>query len=273
MTPPFYRSGVPLFRHTAAAMRLDQAIASSDLGISRREAKRLLDDARVAIESKIVSSASRMIAPGTAVAILTDVPDLPLIDLRRDLVVIDKPSGLPSQPTRERDRISAVEVLAGQLKRSGESPDLYVVHRIDSGTSGVLVFGRTRSGAALLSRLFAAHEMEKVYLAKVAGLLDRERVLDEPIEREGERRFRTAESGRMAETRVIPLRADARTTLVEIRISTGRTHQIRVHLASAGFPIAGDRKYGGPNAPRLLLHAWKLSHPDLGSWIAEPPFD
>lgn len=262
---------MPVFRHSGPPMRLDLAIAQSPLGISRREAKRLLDDARIAVDARIVGAASREIATGAAVSILTGLPDIPLIDLRRDLVVIDKPAGIPSQPTRERDRISAEEILGGQLKRSGEKPDLFVVHRIDSGTSGVLVFARTRGSAAHLSALFAAHTMEKSYLAIVSGRVDEQRLLDAPIARAGATRFETSEGGRPAETRLIPLRSIDDSTLVEIRITTGRSHQIRVHVSGAGFPISGDLKYGGKAARRLMLHAWKLAHPSLGVWTADPP--
>jgi 23S rRNA pseudouridine1911/1915/1917 synthase len=262
---------MPVFRHIGPTTRLDLAIAQSPLGISRREAKRLLDDARVAVDARIVGAASREVATGAAISILTGVPEIPLIDLTSEIVAIDKPSGLPAQPTRERDRISAVEILGSQLKRSGEKPDLFVVHRIDSGTSGVLLFARNRTAAARLSALFAAHEMEKVYLALVAGQIEEEMLLGDPIARTGASRFEASEAGKFAETFLNPLRTSSGSTLVEIRISTGRTHQIRVHLSSAGFPIAGDLKYGGAAAPRLMLHAWKLAHPSAGSWTADPP--
>jgi 23S rRNA pseudouridine1911/1915/1917 synthase len=262
---------MPIFRHAGPATRLDLAIAQSPLGISRREAKRLLDDARVAVDARIVGAASREVPTGAAISILTGVPEIPLIDLTSEIVAIDKPSGLPAQPTRERDRISAVEILGSQLKRSGEKPDLFVVHRIDSGTSGVLLFARNRVAAARLSALFAAHEMEKVYLALVAGQIEEEMLLGDPIARTGASRFEASEAGKFAETFLNPLRTSSGSTLVEIRISTGRTHQIRVHLSSAGFPIAGDLKYGGATAPRLMLHAWKLGHPSIGSWTADPP--
>src|SRR5690606_25146640 len=134
-----------------------------------------------------------------------------------------------------------------------------------------LLFARNRAAAARLSALFAAHEMEKVYLALVTGKIEEELLLGDPIARTGAVWFEASEQGRFAETFLRPLRSSGGSTLVEIRISTGRTHQIRVHLSSAGVPIAGDRKYGGVAAPRLMLHAWKLAHPSIGSWTADPP--
>ncbi|MFN2240236.1 MAG: pseudouridine synthase, partial [Thermoanaerobaculia bacterium] len=107
--------------------------------------------------------------------------------------------------------------------------------------------------------------------ALVKGQIEEELLLGDPIARAGAVRFEASEQGRFAETFLRPLHTSGGSTLVEIRISTGRTHQIRVHLSSAGFPIVGDLKYGGVAAPRMMLHAWKLAHPSVGAWTAEPP--
>ena len=258
-----------IFIHRGPSMRLDLALAASSLALSRREAKRLLGDSRIAVAGRVTGMASRLVKEGERVAVLSGIADISVLELTPDRIVIDKPSGLASQLPREEGPLSVPEVLSAQLRRAKERDEIRVVHRLDTGASGVLVLARNQGEAVRLSRLFAAHEMEKVYLALVAGRVEAEQILDAPIDREGSDRMRTSAEGREAETRIVP--GDDATTLLEVRISTGRTHQIRVHLSSAGFPIVGDRKYGGPPAARLMLHAWKLSHPEAGSWSARPP--
>ena len=155
-------------------------------------------------------------------------------------MAINKPPGMPTQPARDRATRSAEELLRAKYR------EIYLVHRIDTPTSGVVVFARTRKAAAELSELFATGAIRKTYLAIVGGAIE-PMTIDTPID------------GKEAVTIVRP-----RDGIVECEIKTGRTHQIRIHLASAGHPLLGDRRYGGPPAPRLMLHAWKLEHATLG---------
>lgn len=159
---------------------------------------------------------------------------------------MDKPVGMPVQPPQDRKTRSLEELLRVQYR------EIYLVHRIDTPTSGVVVFARNRQAAAWLSELFATRAIRKVYLAVIDGTIPEETTIDTPIE------------GREAVTIVRPVRD----SLVEAEILTGRTHQIRIHLASIGHPVLGDRRYGGPSAPRLMLHAWKLEHASLGTLTA-----
>ncbi len=249
-----------VFHHNGTPARLDAAIAAAAPEISRREAKRLIDDARAVVNGAVVGAASREVRAGDRVTVLAGVPDLPLLELDAVRAVIDKPAGLAAQLAQRAGLLSALEVLAAQLKRAGEPNALWVVHRLDTGTSGVLCYARTRVEAARLSAFFAQNAFEKRYVAIVAGIIDRELVLEAPIR------------GREAATTVRPMATAGATTRVEIEIATGRTHQIRVHLAAAGHPVLGDVRYGGPPAARLMLHAWKLAHPDVGAWEAPIPF-
>ncbi|HEX7191523.1 MAG TPA: RNA pseudouridine synthase [Thermoanaerobaculia bacterium] len=164
-------------------------------------------------------------------------------------MAINKPAGMPTQPPRDRATRSAEELLRAKYR------EIYLVHRIDTPTSGVVLFARTRQAAAELSNLFASGEMKKTYLAIVAGAIH-PMTIDTPID------------GKEAVTIVRPCDG-----FVECEIETGRTHQIRIHLSSIGQPIAGDRRYGGPPAPRLMLHAWKLEHASLGVLEAPIPID
>jgi RluA family pseudouridine synthase len=230
-------------------MRLDQAISARFPQLSRRKARELIAARRVLVNEHPVKIASREVSPEDRIAIVEDAPELMILRETPDWIAVDKPSGMPTQPARDRKTRSLEELLRLQYR------EIYLVHRIDTPTSGVIVFARTRESAAHLSELFASRAIGKTYLAVIDGTIDSELTIDSPID------------GREAITIVRPVRG----SLVEAQILTGRTHQIRIHLASIGHPVAGDRRYAGPPAPRLMLHAWKLSHPDLGELIAPPP--
>jgi 23S rRNA pseudouridine1911/1915/1917 synthase len=241
-------------------VRLDQAIAFRFPDVSRRKARELLSAHRVLVNERPVSVASREVGAEDRIVIVDELPPLTVLRQTDDWIAIDKPSGIPVQPARDRLRRSVEEMLRVQLKQSGVSPSLYVVHRLDTGTSGVVVFARTQAAAADLSRAFADREMRKLYVALVEGTVERGMVLDSPID------------GRDAATTVRPLRRTELGTLVEAEIHTGRTHQIRIHLSRAGHAVAGDRRYGATvNMSRLMLHAWKLEHPSIGMLEAPLP--
>jgi 23S rRNA pseudouridine1911/1915/1917 synthase len=237
-------------------MRLDQALAAHS-NISRRKARELIATGRVTVNQRPVRVASREVGGGEELAVVEALPSMPLLASGDDWLAVDKPAGMPSQPARDRGTTSLEEMLRVEHR------SIYLVHRLDTPTSGVMLFARTAAAAARLSRLFAEGEVRKVYLAAVdpplapgeAAPLD-PITIDEPID------------GKEALTIATPLPSG----LLEVEIKTGRTHQIRRHLAAIGHPVAGDRRYGGASAPRLMLHAWKLSHPSLGTIVAPPPF-
>lgn len=230
-------------------MRLDQAIAARFPQISRRQARLLLSERRVLVNDRPVSVASREVSDTDQIVVVEAPAELSILAGSDEWIVVDKPPGLPTQPVRGRSEVSLEELLRLKYR------SVYLVHRIDRETSGVVIFARTAPAAARLSRFFASGEMRKLYLARVALPLDREITIDSPID------------GRTALTIVRPWKA----TIVEAEIKTGRTHQIRIHLASLGMPVDGDRKYGGRAAERLMLHAWKLDHPEVGAFEAPVP--
>ena len=197
------------------------------------------------------------------------------------VIVFDKPSGLAVQGGGGVGR-SLDGLLAAFAKSNGKRPRL--VHRLDLGTSGVIITARTQPAAAFLSEEFAARRTEKTYLAIVRGVLPNadEGTLDAPlvkVEEGGRPRMIAAKPGRkgaQAATthwRVLARNADA--ALVEARPETGRMHQIRAHLSIAGMPILGDWLYGtgAEGAPRLMLHAARLTvrHPDGEEMKFEAP--
>jgi 23S rRNA pseudouridine1911/1915/1917 synthase len=173
------------------------------------------------------------------------------------VIVVDKPAGLVTAPTPESDRGDLLDQL---VQRHGE---VYLVHRLDLPTSGLLVFARTREANKRLGDAFARHDVDREYLAVAVGRVAPQTV-DRPIQ------------GKRAVTIIRVLEAFAGATLVSVRLETGRTHQIRIHLAGLGAPVAGDHQHGGeasrvfsPRAPRLALHAGMLgfTHPATGERV------
>lgn len=234
-------------------MRLDQAIALRFPGLSRRKARALLAQHRVLVNERPVSVASREVRPEDRIALLEEDREIRMLRVETDWLAVDKPSGLAVQPGRDRSVRSLQEIVAAELKREGQPHALFVVHRIDTGTTGVVIFARTPSAAAWLSALFASSEIRKVYAAVVDGAFEGERTIDSPVR------------DKPAVTMVRAIGPATLGTLVEAEIRTGRTHQIRIHLASIGHPVAGDRRYGsGAAAARLMMHARILEHPRLG---------
>jgi len=232
-------------------MRLDQAVAARFPHISRRQARQLIAGRRVLVNERPVGIASREVRESDRVAIVEETPPLEILKITDSVVAVNKRAGMPTQPTRDRKQRSLEELLRVQFK------SIHLVHRLDTGTSGVVVFARTREAAANLSGLFSGREIRKTYLARVPGTIDDTITIATPI------------GGKEARTVLRPRSGG----LVEAEIYTGRTHQIRIHLASIGHPVLGDRRYGGPAAPRLMLHAWKLEHDTIGTIEAPPPDD
>jgi 23S rRNA pseudouridine1911/1915/1917 synthase len=254
-------------------LRLDQVIPRHVAGLSRRKARAVIDAGGVFVARARVKVASRPVRAGQAIevniggALDRDPPPAPVIvHTDEHVIVADKPAGLVTAPTPESDRGDLLDQLA---RRYGE---VYLVHRLDLPTSGLLVFARTREANRRLGEAFVAHDVDREYAAVAVGALAAQ-TIDRPIE------------GRRAVTHVEPIEALAGATLARVRLETGRTHQIRIHLAGAGHPIAGDAQHGGeasrtlvPRPPRLALHAAVLgfTHPATGArvrFVSELPQD
>ncbi len=205
----------------------------------------------------------------------------------RDLVVLDKAAGMVVHPARGAPHSTVVNALLHRLRTASALPRLGLVHRLDRDTSGCLVVARTEPALAALQAQWKGRTVEKVYLALCHGALAPEGRLDTPYGRHPRNRTRfnsRVEAGRRAVTawRVLEAFGDA-ASLAEVTLHTGRTHQIRVHLAEAGHPLLADAVYGGTrrearlptDAParraaaaigRQALHAWRLAfdHPRTG---------
>ena len=193
------------------------------------------------------------------------------------LLAVNKPAGLLVHGDGgDADTLTAR--VQGALLRQGSAAVPQAIQRLDVETTGLVVFSLTEEFQPALDAQVAGHDMRKRYLAVVEGRLDTNgnwRTIDAPMgrDRHDARRMRVSKTGKAAQTRVRTLACGSSETLVLAELQTGRRHQIRVHLAHLGHPIAGDSLYGKRTAPRgpsrLMLHAWqeRLVHPVTGALL------
>jgi 23S rRNA pseudouridine1911/1915/1917 synthase len=296
----------------AAGQRLDAFLAGPlgsrshaqrliDAGLVRVQGAPRAKNHRVAAGERVEVSEPEPARPAPARPI-----DVPIVYEDDSVLVVDKPAGLvvhpgatnpqppstgsdpcpqppstgsdpSSQPPSTGSDPSLVELLAGRIAGGPDPQRPGVVHRLDRDTSGLLVLARTEEAYAALQRAMARREIEREYLALVEGVPPaRSGLIDAPIGRD--RRVRTristdTDAPREARTRFEVERTfDDRAALLRVRLETGRTHQIRVHLAAIAHPVAGDPEYGNAGRfglPRQFLHAARLvfAHPDSGERV------
>jgi len=262
-------------------MRLDQRIAV-EFHLSRRTAREAVRSGRVEVAGVAVDEPGLDVPAETKVAYFQNRPAKHRVRTRLsvlyeddDLLIVDKPAGLLSVPTAERESDTLLARVLDYLQhRYRRRPYAGVVHRLDRDTSGSIVFARSREILHALQELFRAHDIEREYLAIVEGFpaetgtLDAELVADAGLGRRGV--ARRGEHGRRAVTRYRVRERLRGASLVSVTLETGRTHQIRIHFTAEGHPIVGDRVYRrrpgeapGIEAPRQMLHARRLGfeHP------------
>ncbi len=230
---------------------------------------------RVRVPSTRVASGERItVYPDALAAQELDPQSLVFVHREASFVVLDKPAGVAVAATRATARGTLSESLRRWLREDGvERPYVGVVHRLDQGASGLVLFTVRSVANKSLHRSFVEHRIRRVYRVRVHGEVPDTLRCDAPlVERPGSDSMRVADSGeprakaastrfrRLDEAESIP-----GTSLVEVELETGRTHQIRVHAAELGHPVYGDRRYGPDQteASRLFLHAWRLEfeHP------------
>jgi 23S rRNA pseudouridine1911/1915/1917 synthase len=254
--------------------RLDQAIAAEVSALSRTRSRRVVAEGGVFVDKKRVKVVGRIVRQGQHVVVhyneeliekkqVLTLPHIPIIELNNEYLVVNKPSGIFSAPTPESDRNDLVFILAEQLRKIGESCELFVVHRLDRPTSGLMLVARNKHAAARLSQLLESHSIKREYLALILTPGADTARIAEPI------------SDRHAVTHFKVLERRGEVSLVHAELETGRTHQVRIHAEAWGSPILGDSKYGRRilrerllaaniamnSIPRLGLHAFRLAIP------------
>jgi 23S rRNA pseudouridine1911/1915/1917 synthase len=244
----------------SAGIRLDLFLANVVPAQSRSQIQRLIKEGRVSLAGRD-AKANTTLRGGDRVAI--DIPDptpatpepeelpLPILYEDADLVVVDKPAGMVVHPAAGHARGTLVNALlhhVTDLSGVGGEERPGIVHRLDRGTSGVMVVAKHDVAHRELTRQFQDREVEKEYIALAWGVVQAGRRIDLPIGRdEADRKKVSARSrrARSAVTRVTRAQHLDGVSLLRVAIATGRTHQIRVHLSAIGHPIVGDELYGG----------------------------
>jgi 23S rRNA pseudouridine1911/1915/1917 synthase len=258
--------------------RLDRYVADQLPDLSRGTVQALIESGRVLVDGQQRKPKFRM-TPGEVVSveipppevdeILPDPIPLTIVYEDADVIVVDKPAGMVVHPAPGHPRGTLANALLAHVPgiSVGGSQRPGIVHRLDKDTSGLIVAAKTDRGRTTLVSQWEDRSVEKTYLALVAGsVTDEEATIDAPIGRDPKNRQRMTvlRSGRPAITRLRVVERFPNATLLELSIETGRTHQIRVHLAFIGHPIIGDQLYGRPRATdlpldRQFLHASALS--------------
>jgi 23S rRNA pseudouridine1911/1915/1917 synthase len=272
----------------ASGARLDRFLAGA-VAVSRSELQRWIEAGRVTVGGEPRAPAAKVRAgeqvrvlpappPATSATPDADVP-FAILHTDDDLVVVDKPPGVVVHPARGHERGTLVNGLlalglfsrealaeAGEAGQAVESTRPGIVHRLDKGTSGVLVVARTPEAREALKKQFQAHSIERLYEALVVGVASARTwaTLHGRHPRDRMRFTTRVLRGKRAVTHVRVLKAMAGSTHVACSLETGRTHQIRVHLAEGGTPVLGDPLYGRPPAdPRIRRIAEQLGHQAL----------
>jgi len=285
-----FRAHELILPREAAGLRFDQALARALPQYSRARLKSWIEAGAVQVDGRPLRGKDRVLG-GEQVRIRARLPaeerveaeamPLAVVFKDRSLMVIDKPAGLVVHPGAGNARHTLQNALLALDPKLALVPRAGLVHRLDKDTSGLLVIARTPEAHTALAAELAARQITREYLAVCTGVMTGGGTIDEPIGRHRTLRTRMAvrSDGRSAVTHYRVERRFRAHTLVRVTLETGRTHQIRVHLAHIGFPVVGDSAYGGRRRipkgcspalaaelrdfPRQALHATrlKLVHP------------
>ncbi len=263
------------------------AVVKAKTSVPWSVAKRQITAGKVFVDGAPATSVDLRLAAGQSVELRAGAPrprdprDGEVIYDDPHVVVLDKPAGVNSVPYEERERGTAMDLIRAAWRRQGNPATavaLHVVHRIDRATSGLLMFAKTKKAELGLAAQLRAHSVARNYLCVAHGAVTPRRIESYLVRDRGDGlRGSTSrrEQGKRAVTHVAVEQVLGRATLCRVQLETGRTHQIRIHLAEAGHPLVGEavyvRDYTGPvlASPRLLLHAATLGfdHPVTGARV------
>jgi 23S rRNA pseudouridine1911/1915/1917 synthase len=266
---------------------LDRWLRELMPGKSWNDVRRLVRTGKIFIDGQVQVDPTALVAGGAELEFrqnaprATRTPSLPrsaVLHLDAQIVVVAKPAGISTVPYDENERGTLDELVMETISERGRRAPLGIVHRIDKETSGVVVFARTLAAKHHLKNQFRFHSVGRRYVAIAHGAVKTATIRSRLVQDRGDGRRGSTDNeelGREAITHVKWLETLRGATLVECRLETGRTHQIRIHLSERGHPLVGERvyskNYGGEliASPRLMLHACELEldHPQTGQRV------
>ena len=265
---PFQGKFVIMFRIVPTKQRLDVHLSTAfDPSISRSLWQKYIKAGHVSINQRVVTAPKFEVDETDKIAVKLPEQEqasaeLPILYEDDDVIVVNKPSGLLTHAKGGLSTEPTVtEIIRPKTSFASGTDRPGIVHRLDRDTSGVLIIAKTADAAAHLQRQFAQRTTKKTYLAVTDGAPKLAAAkIDLPIGRNpaAPSTFRVDPNGKPAQTTYRVLAATDNQALIELKPTTGRTHQLRVHMAYLNTPIVGDRVYGKPNTSRLMLHAHKL---------------
>lgn len=265
---PFQGKFVMMFRIVPTKQRLDVHLSTAfDPSISRSLWQKYIKAGRVSVNQRVVTVPKFEVDETDEIAVKLPEQEqasaeLPILYEDDDVIVVNKPSGLLTHAKGGLSTEPTVaEIIRPKTSFASDTDRPGIVHRLDRDTSGVLIIAKTAEAAAHLQRQFAQRTTKKTYLAVTDGVPKLATAkIDLPIGRNpsAPSTFRVDPNGKPAQTTYRILTSTDTQALIELKPTTGRTHQLRVHMAYLTTPILGDRVYGKPNASRLMLHAHKL---------------
>ncbi len=271
---------------SAAGVRLDRFVAESCPELTRTHAQKLIADGFIKVNGQAARPSLKLdsgdrvdivIPPAPPGSLVAESIPLHIVYEDEDLVVVDKPPGLTAHPAPGHPHHTLINALLSHvphLARMGDSLRPGIVHRLDKDTSGLMLVAKNKSAQMNLIEQFKARSVVKAYLVLVKGKLTPEKgIIDAAIGRDARNRKRmaVASKGRPARTQYQVIKYINEYTLLEVMPETGRTHQIRVHLAAIGYPVVGDAVYGVKSSylSRQFLHACRLGFrlPSSGEYV------
>ena len=282
---------------THVGQRIDKALAEIWLEFSRAQITKWMRIGAIQINGKVVKPDAKVCGgervrlnvtmPASEDWLIAEALDFSVVYEDQDLLIVDKPRGLVVHPGAGNLTGTLVNGLINRRAELAQLPRAGIVHRLDKDTTGLMVVAANNKALKILTQAIAKHDVDRRYMAICEGILLKRRRVDMAIGRDfrDRTRQRVRDDGRDAVTRVKPVETFRGHTVVEAFLETGRTHQVRVHLAAIGHPLVGDRRYGArgrlPKQPteklvgairsfdRQALHAAGLafSHPSSGKRV------
>lgn len=271
--------------------RLDRYIVGKYPDLTRGQAQKLIERGKILVNGEVAKSSHVvkdsdkvfMVKPKKRSKAAIDRPkvDFPVLYEDKECLVINKPAGVSVYPINEADKsMTIIDYSLQNFKVKFKDPERPgIVHRLDKETSGVLILAKNQKALDYLMAQFKQREVKKVYIALVYGIMQhKEGIIDSPIQRSHKHRKKmslAAEgNGRQAISQYKVLkefRVDPKhqVSLIEVRIHTGRTHQIRVHMSSIGHPVIGDVTYGNPSMNRMFIKKFGLRRQFLHAYLVE----